>query len=178
MSQPQDDDPNEPIFHGQGTSAQADSDEGGIRETEGLKVLTEHSPHFKPPEDYEYGAPPPTSRGGIGLGKGTGEDPVEQIKKILATAPADSSGMEDGESYYIQLRTDAKGVNIPEDLKDHFPELIGFVLQFQFEGFRMQEDRFSVRLWFSGEDAIVEVPYDAIVSIKGPSDVGSFSIPT
>lgn len=71
--------------------------------------------------------------------------------------------------FYIEFTTGAPGVEIPSDLKAAYPTTMTIVLQHQFENLLVNEDGFSVTLWFKGKQADLVIPFDAVASFADPS---------
>lgn len=71
--------------------------------------------------------------------------------------------------FYIEFLTGAFGVEMPDDLRQDYPERMTIVLQHQFEDLIVAEDRFAVTLWFKGRQARLVVPYETITSFADPS---------
>ena len=55
--------------------------------------------------------------------------------------------------FYIEFATGAEGVVIPADLASQFPDRMTIVLQHKFESLTVEEESFSVTLWFKGKAA-------------------------
>ncbi|MEL7239826.1 MAG: ClpXP protease specificity-enhancing factor SspB [Planctomycetota bacterium] len=87
---------------------------------------------------------------------------VLQITADLQQAPGDHH-------FYIEFVTQAPGVVMPESLLAAYPERMTIVLQHQFENLRVDEESFSVSLWFKGKQADMTVPFEAITSFADPS---------
>ena len=71
--------------------------------------------------------------------------------------------------FYIEFITDAKGVSIPNHLKEQYPERMTIVLQHQFEGLKVTDDGFEVTLWFKSKESHLNIPFDAVTSFADPS---------
>jgi len=70
---------------------------------------------------------------------------------------------------YISFTTKHKGVIIPEQLKEKFPDKMTIVLQHQFQDLEIKESYFSVTLHFDNIPEKITIPYDAITSFYDPS---------
>ena len=71
--------------------------------------------------------------------------------------------------FYIEFATKAPGVDIPETLKEEYPERMTIVLQHQFENLVVEEDKFGVTLWFKGNESRLVIPFQAVTSFADPS---------
>ncbi|MGB0574281.1 MAG: ClpXP protease specificity-enhancing factor SspB [Hyphomicrobiales bacterium] len=70
---------------------------------------------------------------------------------------------------YISFATKHKGVIIPKQLKERFPDKMTIVLQHQFQDLEIKESYFSVTLHFDNIPEKITIPYDAITSFYDPS---------
>ncbi len=71
--------------------------------------------------------------------------------------------------FFIEFKTGADGVSIPDHLKEQYPELMTIVLQHQFNDLTVNDDQFGVTLWFKGKEARLEIPFDAVTQFADPS---------
>ena len=71
--------------------------------------------------------------------------------------------------FYISFRTDAEGVNIPDDLAARYPEEMTIVLQHQFWDLKVETDGFEITLQFGGQPRPLAIPYAAITRFYDPS---------
>ena len=70
---------------------------------------------------------------------------------------------------YITFRTDHPGVALPGDLRARYPTEMTIVLQHEFWGLEVEDDRFSVLLKFGGVPHRLEVPFEAVSVFADPS---------
>ncbi len=80
-----------------------------------------------------------------------------------------AKGLPGGHHFYITFRTGHKGVSMPDWLRASYPEDITIVLQYQFWGLEVEDDRFAVTLSFNGRNERLEVPYEAVTAFADPS---------
>lgn len=80
-----------------------------------------------------------------------------------------ATGLPGGHHFYITFRTGHKGVSMPDWLRASYPEDITIVLQYQFWGLEVEDDRFAVTLSFNGRNERLEVPYEAVTAFADPS---------
>lgn len=80
----------------------------------------------------------------------------------LGAAPGDHH-------FYIEFQTQGDGVVVPDHLIAQYPVRMTIVLQHQFDDLIVNDDEFSVSLWFKGQQARLTVPFAAITSFADPS---------
>lgn len=71
--------------------------------------------------------------------------------------------------FFISFRTQFPGVVMPEFLRAKYPEEITIVLQFQFYGLEVNDERLQVTLSFNGNHERLVVPLAAITTFADPS---------
>ena len=71
--------------------------------------------------------------------------------------------------FYITFETAHEGVDIPAYLKAQYQNEMTNVLQYQFLGLRVEDDKFSVTLTFGGKAERLVVPYAAITTFADPA---------
>lgn len=71
--------------------------------------------------------------------------------------------------FYIEFMTHGPGVDIPDHLKEDYPERMTIVLQHQFENLTVTEEKFEVTLWFKGKESHLIIPFQAVTSFADPS---------
>jgi uncharacterized protein len=71
--------------------------------------------------------------------------------------------------HYITFRTDHPGVAIADDLRARYPTEMTIVLQHEFWGLEVGEDRFAVGLSFGGVPHRLEIPLEAVTMFADPS---------
>ena len=75
-----------------------------------------------------------------------------------------------GEShYYVNFSTSHAGVNIPDFLRERFPQEMTIVLQHQFWDLIVREEDFSVSLSFGGEPHVLTIPFSGLISFADPA---------
>jgi hypothetical protein len=78
-------------------------------------------------------------------------------------------GLVGGHHFYINFKTHDPGVEIPDYLKERFPDEMTIVLQNQFWGLEVKDEKFSVTLTFQKLPATLVVPYAALTGFADPS---------
>ena len=71
--------------------------------------------------------------------------------------------------HYITFRTDHPGVVLADDLRARYPTEMTIVLEHEFWGLEVGEDRFAIGLSFGGVPHRLEVPLDAVTMFADPS---------
>ena len=71
--------------------------------------------------------------------------------------------------FFVEYLTGAPDVDIPDFLREEYPERMTIVLQHQFEDLQVNEDDFTVTLWFKGKRTRLHIPFDAVTSFADPS---------
>ena len=89
------------------------------------------------------------------------------VRRALETVAED--GLPGNHHFYITFRTDYPGVDIPEFLKERYPEEMTIVLQFQFYGLEVDERQFGITLKFNNTPERLTIPLDAVTVFADPS---------
>jgi hypothetical protein len=71
--------------------------------------------------------------------------------------------------FYLTFKTQDPGVEIPDFLKERYPDEITIVLQNQYSGLNVTEDSFKVTLSFQKLPARLFVPFAAMTGFADPS---------
>jgi uncharacterized protein len=83
---------------------------------------------------------------------------------------ADTGGhLPGGHHFYITFKSHAPGVDIPQHLRERFPDEMTIVLQNRFWDLTVEDSYFSVGLSFNQVGSILTVPYAAITAFVDPS---------
>ncbi|MCX7337717.1 MAG: ClpXP protease specificity-enhancing factor SspB [Alphaproteobacteria bacterium] len=78
-------------------------------------------------------------------------------------------GLTGKQHFYIALATDHPGVDLPDYLKDEYPDEITIVLQHEFWDLVVEDKRFSITLCFNDINERLTIPFEAITSFVDPS---------
>jgi hypothetical protein len=70
--------------------------------------------------------------------------------------------------FYLTFKTHDPGVDIPEHLKERFPDEMTIVLQNQFWDLKVGDEKFEVTLSFQKLPATLVVPYAALTGFADP----------
>ncbi|HUC19748.1 MAG TPA: ClpXP protease specificity-enhancing factor SspB [Acetobacteraceae bacterium] len=89
---------------------------------------------------------------------------------VAALAHVARHGLPGGHHFYLTFRTDHPGVELPQHLRQRFPEEMTIVLQHQFWDLAVDEaaQRFRVGLSFGGVPATLVVPFAALTALVDP----------
>ena len=80
-----------------------------------------------------------------------------------------AKGFPGNHHFYISFATDHPGVELPDYLKEQYPEEITIVLQHEFWDLEVSEGGFSVTLCFDEAHERLTAPFEAITSFVDPS---------
>ena len=97
---------------------------------------------------------------------------VERALRQVVRAALDvvaAQGLPGRHHLYITFRTDHPGVVLATDLRARYPSEMTIVLQHEFWGLEVAEDRFAVGLSFGGVPHRLEVPLEAVTVFADPS---------
>ena len=89
------------------------------------------------------------------------------MAEVLASVS--QQGLPGAHHFYISFETGHPGVDIPEWLKENYPEEMTIVLQEWFADLAVTSDRFSVTLNFSDMPQTLVVPFEAVRTFVDPS---------
>lgn len=86
-----------------------------------------------------------------------------------ALQEAATEGLPGEHHFYITFQTEHEGVQIPDRLKERYPEEMTIVLQHRFWDLEVGEEGFSVTLTFNEIPENLVVPYEAVTAFADPS---------
>lgn len=89
------------------------------------------------------------------------------IRDVMAEAARD--GLAAGHHFYLTLRTAAPGVEMSDKLRAAHGDDITIVLQNQFEDLTVDNEKFSVTLYFNQQPEHLVVPWQALSKFYDPS---------
>ncbi|MEX0921888.1 MAG: ClpXP protease specificity-enhancing factor SspB [Rhodovibrionaceae bacterium] len=96
------------------------------------------------------------------------EDALRGVVKA-ALKEAAQGGLSGEHHFYITFKTGHAGVDIPQTLRERYPDEMTIVLQHQFWDLIVEEERFSVTLSFDGKADPLRIPFDSVVAFADPS---------
>lgn len=86
-----------------------------------------------------------------------------------ALRQVEKRGLPGEHHFYITFRTGAPGVQVPDFLHTQYPQEMTIVLQYQFYGLEVTQERLSVTLSFGGQHERLVIPFAAITTFADPS---------
>ena len=89
------------------------------------------------------------------------------VKKILTEVA--KSGLPGDHHFYIAFDTTVPGVQIPDHLRERYPEEMTIVIQHRYWGLRIHPDRFEIGLSFHQKPEHLIVPFEALVGFVDPT---------
>ena len=95
----------------------------------------------------------------------------DALRGVVRTAllRARETGLPGNHHFYISFRTGAPDVVVPDFLRARYPEEMTIVLQHQFWGLDVEEDRFAVTLSFNKLQQRLVIPFAALTAFADPS---------
>ena len=90
----------------------------------------------------------------------------EVVRRVLGEIAV--AGLPDPHCLYLGFRTDRPGVELPNALRDQYPEEMTIVLQHQYWDLEVGEDAFSVSLNFNAVRRRLTVPFAALTTFVDP----------
>ena len=96
------------------------------------------------------------------------EDSLRMVVRS-ALRITEMSGLPGETHFYIAFRTDFNGVMMDDALRADHPETITIVIQHQFSDLLVEDDQFTITLFFAGRPSTMTVPFAAITSFNDPS---------
>ena len=89
------------------------------------------------------------------------------VRETLSTVA--QNGLPGDHHFYITFLTNFPGVEIPDYLRKQYPDEITIVLQYQFFGLKVEDDKFSATLSFNNVKERLVIPIEAITTFADPS---------
>ena len=91
------------------------------------------------------------------------------VGRVLGSIEQGGGELPGNHHFYITFKTGAAGVDIPDHLRERFPDEMTIVLQNKFWELEVREDGFSVGLSFNQIPAKLDVPFAAITAFVDPA---------
>jgi uncharacterized protein len=89
------------------------------------------------------------------------------VREVLLRTAAE--GLPGDHHFYLSLRTDHAGIQLPAFLRERYPEEMTVVLQNQYWDLQVDQDGFAVTLRFDGEPVRLGVPFEAVIAFFDPA---------
>jgi hypothetical protein len=80
----------------------------------------------------------------------------------------EKQGLVASHHFYLTFKTHFPGVDIPDFLKEQYPDEMTIVLQHQFWGLKVEDDHFEVTLTFRKLPAELVIPFAALTGFVDP----------
>lgn len=81
---------------------------------------------------------------------------------------AEAQGLVGSHHFYLTFKTHFPGVDIPDFLREQYPEEMTIILQHQFWGLKALDDHFEVTLSFKKLPATLSIPFAALTAFVDP----------
>jgi uncharacterized protein len=91
--------------------------------------------------------------------RGVVRDALRRIEK---------SGLIGAHHFYLTFKTHAEGVDIPDFLKEQYPDEMTIIIQHQYWALKVKEDYFEVTLTFKKLPAPLHIPFGALTAFFDP----------
>lgn len=95
------------------------------------------------------------------------------LKKVEA-----EGGLPGNHHFYIAFRTTAPGVEMPQHLRERYPEEMTIVIQHRYWDLNVTRERFEIGLSFNQVPTKLSIPYTAITGFHDPSVEFALQFPT
>ena len=91
------------------------------------------------------------------------------VGRVLGAVERGGGTLPGNQHFYITFKTGAPGVNIPQHLRERFPDEMTIVLQNKFWDLAVTDDGFQVGLSFNQIPAKLQIPFSAITAFVDPA---------
>lgn len=91
--------------------------------------------------------------------RGVVRDALKRVEK---------QGLVGSHHFCVTFKTNYPGVEIPDFLREQYPDEMMIILQHQFSGLRVKDDQFQVTLSFKKIPATLIVPFAALTQFSDP----------
>src|ERR1700712_5233817 len=91
--------------------------------------------------------------------RGVVRDALRRIEK---------SGLIGAHHFYLTFKTHGDGVDIPEFLKEQYPDEMTIIIQHQYWALKVKDDYFEVTLTFKKLPAPLHIPFNALTAFFDP----------
>ena len=80
------------------------------------------------------------------------------------------NGLSDNNHLYITFSTNHKNVELPNWLKQKYPEEMTIVIQYEYSDLEINKNNFIISLSFDDIKTILKIDYNSIISFADPSE--------
>jgi hypothetical protein len=95
-------------------------------------------------------------------------DALKGVVKNILTEVA-KGGLPGDHHFYIAFDTTVPGVQIPDHLRERYPEEMTIVIQHRYWGLRVHPDRFEIGLSFHQKPEHLIIPFEALAGFVDPT---------
>jgi hypothetical protein len=96
------------------------------------------------------------------------QESLRDVMKKSLTLVA-KEGLPGNHHFYISFKTNYPGVDLPDYLREEYPDAITIVLQYEYWDLEINEKSFYITLCFNDVHERIAVPYGAVISFVDPS---------
>lgn len=89
------------------------------------------------------------------------------VKNVLSEVA--KNGLMGDHHFYVAFQTGFPGVQIPDHLREKYPDEMTIVIQHRYWGLRVHKDRFEIGLSFNQKPEHLIIPFEAVVGFVDPS---------
>lgn len=89
---------------------------------------------------------------------------IKDTLKLVA-----QNGLPGSHHFYLSFKTGYPGVDLPDFLREEYPEEITIVIQYEFWDLEVSDENFYITLCFNDIHERLTIPFDSIVSFVDPS---------
>ena len=88
---------------------------------------------------------------------------LKDVLKII-----DKEGLKEGHHLFITFKTNYQKVQMPNWLKEKFPNKMTIVIQYEYWNLKMTTDNFKITLSFNDIKYDLSIPYNSVISFADP----------
>jgi hypothetical protein len=96
------------------------------------------------------------------------EDSLRMVVRAALTI-VERAGLPGDTHFYISFSTQHPGVEMEDSLRHDHSDTITIVIQHQYTDLVVEDDKFSITLFFGGKPSPMIVPFDAVTNFNDPS---------
>jgi uncharacterized protein len=89
------------------------------------------------------------------------------VRRVLASV-VEKKSLPGAHHFLITFKTDYPGVDMPDYLRERYPDTISIMLQYEFWNLEVDEQGFSVGLSFNDKQEMLTVPFGAVTGFVDP----------
>ena len=93
---------------------------------------------------------------------------TDQALRGDALRRIEKSGLIGAHHFYLTFKTHAEGVDIPDFLREQYPDEMTIIIQHQYWALKVKDDYFEVTLTFKKLPAPLHIPFSALTAFFDP----------